>query len=95
VARAAFRLVDQPPSPSRNAALRVLGATGHADAEAVLREAIEGADARAAVAALRGYAALGPPDALDFLEPLLLRDLATPVRRELLAAVEALTPSER
>ena len=94
VARAAFKLVDQPASPSRNAALRVLGATGHGDAAGLLREVVETGDPWARVAALQGIAALGPEDALDYLLPLREIDVHPRVRQELEATIAALEPAE-
>jgi hypothetical protein len=94
VARAAFKLADRPPSPERNAALRILGATGHPDAADLLREVVETGDPWARVAALVGVAALGPEDALDYLTPLLEVDLHPRVRQELDETIAALAPPE-
>lgn len=94
VARAAFGLSDRDDHPARHAGLRVLGATGHADAEAVLKEALETGAPHTRVAALQGLAALGPEDGLDYLTPMLDLDLHPRVAAELRATIDALSPAE-
>ena len=92
VARALFPIASgetEAPPPSRDAALRLLGATQHRDAPSVLKQGLESSDPATQWAAAQGAKAHGSAAALRELESLASREGLDPSLQALLSELDS------